>query len=440
MKKFVCILLSALLAALCLAACGGGDTPATSAAQDGGSAPAAGGADNDAPATGDQVVLTWQSWDPVEKYQPVIDAYEAQNPNVKIEYQQVADYLTKIFTEASAGELPDLIACQVGYTQSFADAGILEELDVAELQGLPDYNYADFWETTLDYAMYQGKLYGLPVDGGNYAYVYNKKIFDEYDITVPEDGFTWEEFVEVAVQLTDEASGRWGTMMNDLGLKTYLPAIWQNGGQYLNETDDKCMLGEAAAVEAVQWVKDLYATHKVMPALEKLNEGTVPIVGMLNSGTIAMGRVALWETLKLEDSDVLDWQVMHSPKGKGGHGEVLYVNTLSISASSQQKELAKEFLLFVTSEEGQRLLLENTSDPQIASRKALTQVAIAPLPEGKNAEVFMDALEYCTWMPNVLTVNEQLEAVTQELDRIWYDGEDVATVLADAAAKVDGLL
>jgi ABC-type glycerol-3-phosphate transport system substrate-binding protein len=389
-------------------------------------------------------VLTWQSWDPYEKYRPVIDAYQAKNPDVKIEYQQVADYLTKIFTEASAHELPDLIACQVGYTQAFADAGILLEIDPDELSSKPGYQYDDFWETTVDYAMYEGKLYGLPVDGGNYAYVYNKKIFDELGITVPENGFSWEEFVEVGKKLIIKNSNgtiaRYGTMMNDLGLKTYLPAIWQNGGKYLNDTGTRSLLGETPVIEAIQWIKSLYTTEGIMPPLEKLNEGTLPIVGMLNSGTIGMGRVALWESLKLTDNDILEWQVMHAPYGKGGRGEVLYVNTLSISSTCKQKEKAMDFLLFVTSEEGQRIFLENTSDPQIASRRSLKNVAIAPLPEGKNAVIFMDALDYCQWIPNILTVNEQLETVTQELDRIWYNNEDIPPVMKEAAKKVDSLL
>ncbi len=73
-------------------------------------------------------------------------------PDVTIEYEQVADYLTKIFTEASSDTLPDLIACQVGYTQQFADAGILEKIDTEKLKADKDFNFDDLWETTLSYA------------------------------------------------------------------------------------------------------------------------------------------------------------------------------------------------------------------------------------------------------------------------------------------------
>ncbi|WP_343248340.1 sugar ABC transporter substrate-binding protein [Diplocloster hominis] len=394
--------------------------------------------------SGDQLTLVWQSWDPVSKYQPVIDAYEKQNPNIKIEYQQVSDYMTKIFTEAASDELPDLLACQVGYTQEFADAGVLEEIQVEDLKADADYEFDDFWETTLDYAMYDGKYYGLPVDGGNYAWVYNKKIFDQLGITVPEEGFSWDEFVEVSKQIMekkDEVGVNYATLVNDYGLKTILPYIWQNGSEYLNADGTASLLDDQKVIDAIQYIKDLYDVHKVMPTMEKLDEGSLPIVGMLNSGSIAMGRVALWEALKLEDSDKLDWQLMHAPHGNdGSKGEVLYVNTLSVASTSEHKEEAMDFLKFVTSKEGLKVFLENTSDPQISVRKSLKEVSIAPFDSSKNAGIFVDALEYCKWMPNILSVNDQITAVGRQLDRIWYDNEPAAEVMKDAVEEVNGLL
>lgn len=389
------------------------------------------------------VTILFQSWDPQSKYQPVLDAYHAAQSNVVVEYEQVPDYLTKIFTEAASDALPDLISCQVGYTQVFADAGIIDVIDVEALKADESFNFDDFWDTTLAYASYEGKLYGLPVDGGNYVWVYNKKMLDEANIIVPEEGFSWDEFIEVLQKLTvrDENGKvtRYATMLNDLGLKNYLPYIWQNGAQYLNEDGTKCLLGEAAAVEAIQWVKDLSMVYDVMPSLEKQHEGTLPIVGMLNSGAIAMGRVGLWESLQLDDSNVLEWMIMPAPYNKA-RGEILYVNTLSVASTSEKKDAALDFLKFICSEEGESILLKNTSDPQIACRKSLKDLAISPLPEGKNAIVYMDSLDYCTWMPNVLTVNEQLEVATRELDRIWYGNEDVAMVMQDLASQIDELL
>ena len=400
-------------------------------------------ASNGEGASEEPVVLKWQSWDPASKYQPIIDAYQEANPNVTIEYEQVSDYETKINTEASGDALPDILSCKVGNTQMFAEEGILDEIDLEALKSDSDYNLDDFWETTLDYASYQGKTYGIPVDGGNYAWIYNKKMFDQLGIEVPEDGFTWDEFDAVCQQLMDnkETLGiKHATLINDYGIKTILPYMWQNGVEYTNEDETKCNLADPKTVEAVEYIKSLVDAGYI-PPIEKLDEGSFPIVGMLNSGEIAMGRVALWEALKLEDSETLEYQVMHAPYGNDGtKGEVLYINTLGIASTSKNKEAAMEFVKYVTSEEGLRILLENTSDPQIAVRKSLKEVSISQFDESKNAGIFVDALEYCKWMPNVLSVNDQMNAASRELDRIWYEGEDVETVMTDLAAEVDEML
>ena len=83
---------------------------------------------------------------------------------------------------------------------------------------------------------------------------------------------------------------------------------------------------------------------------------------------------------------------MHAPRGNDGtKGEVLYVNTISISSTSENKEAAMDFMKFATSEEGLRILLENTTDPQIAVRKSLKDVSVSQFATEKNAGFL--------WMP-----------------------------------------
>lgn len=331
----------------------------------------------------------------------------------------------------------------MGYTQAFADAGILEEVDIEELKSDENFDFNDFWETTLNYATYEDKYYGLPVDGENYAWAYNKKMFDQLGIEVPEDGYTWDEFLTVCQQLMehkDELGIDYATLVNDYGMKTVLPYIWQNGVEYAKDDMSGCNLDDPKAIEAVQFLVNLYDKYKVIPPMEKLDEGSLPIVGMLNSGSIAMGRVALWEALKLEDNDKLEWQLMPAPYGNNGDkGEVLYVNTLSVASSTEQKEQALDFMKFITGKEGLKIYLENTSDPQISVRKSLKDVSIAPFDSTKNAGVFVDELEYCKWMPSVLSVNDQLDAANRQLDRIYYDGEPVDSVMKDLAKEIDKL-
>lgn len=412
--------------------------------KNGGTAPVAPAIEETSAATvSEPVTIVWQSWDSYSKYEAAILAFEKQYPNINVEYEQVSDYLTKIMTEATSGELPDLISCKSGYTPIFADAGILAEIDVEALKADDSYRYDDFWETTYDYCTYEGTNYALPIDGGGYAWVYNEKMFDQLGIEVPAEGFTWTEFGAVCATLVEnkDALGiSYPTLINDYGYRTLYPWAMQNGAEYLNSDNTACLFNSEANLGAFAFLQEL-VEKGYTPPMEKLDEGTYPIVGMINSGEIAMGRVALWETTALEDSDAVTWQVMHSPRADDGkQGEILYINTIAIAADSEQKEAAMTFIKYITGEEGLSILLKGTSDPQTSVRKSLQELSISMFTEDKHMHIYNDALEYSSWIPNMVSYEDQLTLIEQQLDRIWYGGEEPVPVFENIEAGINEML
>ena len=75
-------------------------------------------------------------------------------------------------------------------TQILANAGALQKFDVDALKADTEYKFDDFWDAAENYCTYDGDWYSLPLDGGNYGWVYNVDMFDKCGIEVPEDGFT----------------------------------------------------------------------------------------------------------------------------------------------------------------------------------------------------------------------------------------------------------
>ena len=191
---------------------------------------------------GDEVVtLKWQSYDGFDKYEAVINAFEAAHPNIKIEYEQISDYQTKLLIEAASDDLPDLISCNTGTTQVLGDAGILKALDIEAIKADTAYNFDDLWETCATYCTYDGTWYALPIDGGDLAWAYNVKMFDQVGIVVPEDGFTWDEF-EAPVDAVHHFLGKfvaWGVVALHVAAALYhhwvrrdgvLQRMWPGGG------------------------------------------------------------------------------------------------------------------------------------------------------------------------------------------------------------------
>jgi multiple sugar transport system substrate-binding protein len=390
------------------------------------------------------VTLTWQSYDSYDKYEAVINAFEEKYPNIKIDFEEVSDYTTKVLTEATSNALPDLLNCNTGITQVFAEAGVLQAFDTDALSADTEYNFADFWETASTYCTYDGTWYALPIDGGNYFWVYNVDMFEACDIDVPEDGFTWDEFEDVCATLMehkDELGIEYATIFNDLtsSIDMMYPLITEAGGSYLND-DGTCGWNSDAAVSAFDWVNGL-VDKGYIPSIEKLGDGYDALITKFNAGQIAMCRVALWNSLYLEDSDNVTWCAMNAPRGNDGtQAEVLFLNGIGISNSCAHYDEALAFIKFFTSEEGLSLYLQGCSSPQIAVRRAQADLSVAMFDESKNMEVVNSSLDYCGYVDLTNTFADQQTVIGQYFDEIWYNGADVQTTLDQMVEQLNTLL
>ena len=154
--------------------------------------------------SGDKITLNWQSYDSYDKYQKVVEAFEKENPDIEINFEEVSDYATKILTEATAGDLPDLINCNTGTTQILANAGALQKFDVDALK-------ADLQNTNLMISgMSQKDIAHMMVTGIHFRWMeeitagfINVDMLDKCGIEVPEDGFTWDEFTDACKTLME---------------------------------------------------------------------------------------------------------------------------------------------------------------------------------------------------------------------------------------------
>lgn len=155
--------------------------------------------------------------------QQIIDAYMDANPNVTIEVEALQDepYKDKIKIYSSVNDLPDIMHTwgQSSFIDPLINNELLHELD-------PD-DFADlgFIEGSMDGFSKADSLYGLPKNTDFLVLYYNKRIFEENGLELPE---TQEDLVEVSQQLRE--SGISPIAVNGMdghylcGLSTYYSA------------------------------------------------------------------------------------------------------------------------------------------------------------------------------------------------------------------------
>jgi len=178
-----------LAAAMALAGCSGSD--GGEAAKPGESGGSQGG-------EGQQVTLSMNSWrvEDTEGYKKIIAAFEAENPNIKIDFKPIkaTEYNTILNTALQSDSGPDILQLRP-YAPSLPDAGYLEPLD--NLPGI-----SSFPKEVLSAASGKdGKVYGVPLSLNSTQFYYNKKIFEQNGLTEPK---TWDELIAAAKTLKDK--------------------------------------------------------------------------------------------------------------------------------------------------------------------------------------------------------------------------------------------
>lgn len=186
-------------------------------------------------------------------YERVIEAFEAENPDIKIEYTTFPydDFEAKIQTSLiSGGSGADVYEVWGGWMLDFTDTDVLSETPehlVAELR-------EDAYAPVLGTLEKDGKIYGAPLEFNvEYgALLINKTLFEESGLAYPT---TWEEVLQTA----REASVGEGDTIELRGLEfahrdgllaNFLSMLLQKGGAYID--GDSIDLTTPEAIEAME--------------------------------------------------------------------------------------------------------------------------------------------------------------------------------------------
>jgi len=318
------------------------------------------------PAPKEVVTISYSTWMWPARQQVVdetIRRFEAKQPYVKVKLEGYpwGEYFDKVTVLIAGDAAPDVVHVWVDQAQIFIQSGYVLDLD--------PYVEADNFDTSIfppciDIAVYDGHLYGFPRDGGVFSdqnIYYSRTIFDELGVDYPNSqpkdpqaGWTFEEFLEVAKQLTRDQDGDgktdiWG-FITGFGDFQLLPTIWSWGGDIFNEDYTKCILDSDEAVAATQWYADLRVKHHVTPFSEDIEGmGDIFMTGMagMNRGPVMYGN-------KLNTAGVeFDWSIAELPRGEAGEINLAATHPIMITKTSKHPDAAWEWLKYTVSYENQ---------------------------------------------------------------------------------------
>src|SRR5690625_3518607 len=299
-------------------------------------------------------VATWQTEEfATELFEKAKQSFEDKHPNVtvKIEASPYEDYMTKLQTELAADDPADIIQIGEQNFQRYMNNNIVVDLKpLAE----GDFDFNDLNPTVSDLLQIDGKYPVMSVGAATIGMYYNKTLFDEADLPYPEDGWTWDEFIELAEKLTIRDGDKiiqYGANLN-LANDWIEPFVFSNGGRYLSEdgSTSKGYLNSEATVDTFQKISDMYNVSKV--ATNPAELVSLKGIDLFATGQVAMNVNGSWAQADLQKDPDMDFGVVTLPTmSTGEKTSLLYTSGMGISRSSKNQELAWEFLLDMTSPE-----------------------------------------------------------------------------------------
>lgn len=311
-----------------------------------------------------RTVLTFQIWDITQKagMQAVADAYSRQNPEVAVEIQVTSwnEYWTKLETAAEGNQLPDIFWMHTNEILKYADYGMLADVTDLYAKEDPDYYQKYFSEISLDNVSgSDGRYYGIPKDKDTVCLVYNKELFDAAGLAYPDESWTWDDLVSASEKIYG-ATGKYGYMAYADDQLGYWNFVYQAGGYILNEDKTKAGFTQPATKKAMEfyiglqdyeWCPDQNYFAQTSPGDAFFSgEGAMYLEGNWN----------LRDKMENNTDMVGKWDVAvlpRCPEPEGGDGRATISNGLCYATGAKGKnlELAKDFLKFLGSEEGQRI-------------------------------------------------------------------------------------
>jgi multiple sugar transport system substrate-binding protein len=305
----------------------------------------------------------------------VVNEFQRRHPDIKVRaVLSGPGVMQQLSTFCAGGKCPDVLQTWDLTYAELAERGVLLDLNdsLARDPAFGAQLKADSVGPLYDTFAYNGGQYAFPEQwSGNFLF-YNRQLFADAKVPAPptawDKTWTFAEFRDAAKALTKrDGSGRvsqWGFVNTFVSYYSAGLFALNNGVSWSSPRRNPTHFNfdNPAFMEAVQFYADLANKHKVAPNASEVQSMSTP--DLFASGKAAMALGGHWRYQTFIQAQGLDFDVTTLPVGPSlpkGRGACSNIGTtgLSISASSQRKDQAWQFVKFATGPVGQAIIAES---------------------------------------------------------------------------------
>jgi multiple sugar transport system substrate-binding protein len=444
-------------AALLLSACGSGASSYTPAGQQ--PAPAGGaqgGQATTAPSNaqaGQKVHLVYFNARGAEAAERALaNRYMQDHPNIEIEYLSATslqgpsdtDAIANLVFNIQAKKVVDVAKIEISRTPlDLMAAGASQELNAIggdavknQLKGLLNSNYVDI----------NNGVWAIPYEYDPFGYVYDGDMYKEAGLNPDNPPKSWDDLRKVKDTLKAKNQTVWPICQPINNLAKTMPWVWSSGGDYW----DRSILPTKANFTN-NIVTDVYKFEQEWSQKQWRNTDELSDANTLQLMISRKCAAVIYSSdliLQLEANDPkTDWRVapLQSEDGKGQPKTYGGGSALAIPSTAAHPKEAMDFIMWLTSDDTQKLKYGVTQGLNIADQDLYSQANPASI-------AVSDALKNDPkWKQSIVTVPSQPPGVSPAFSKIYQlladmqerivrSNADVPTELANVQQQAQQLL
>jgi ABC-type glycerol-3-phosphate transport system substrate-binding protein len=367
----------------------------------------------------------------------LIEQFGKDHPEIKLKPQVYpsSTFRDQLDTRTAANDWPDVMRYTYQRLGKYKEAGVMLDLTGK----IPEESLADLVPAFRSALTHEGRLVGMPHHTDTVAIFYNKRMFAESGIRIPQDpldGWTWEELNQISAKLKadhklDYAFG--GIWDNGSGYR-YLPFVYAVGGAILSEDQSAITINSPEVLKAISlyegWRKNDLVIKTGFTQTSQTNR-------LFAAQQIAFTFSGSWHISYMQENMPDNWGVTYMPKTDGKSGSDMGGNGIFGYAKTKYPNATAIFIDYATSKDIVRRFCEVSNF--IPVRQSL-------IDEGINYSAYQS--EMATLLGIVSTINARMAAdetstrfqqlniiFSEEMDPLAIDGSATARQVLEKAER-----
>jgi len=394
----------------------------------------------------DTVQITFANWDDANgqiRHQDAVADFEAAYPYIDVEIlpnPAGEDYAARMLTQIATGEMPDVWMGDSSFIPLYAESGGATNLRPYIED--PDVGFDPdeiFYQGAYENGFYQGDPYFLAKDYSTVAIYANASLFEAAGIDLPEEGWTYDDLLDIALLLTVDGNGnnanspdfdpdnivQYGMDHRGSWWRGFQSTIYSFGSHTISEdgTTLDGYMNSPETIAALQWMSDAVHVYHVAPSNNWISALPGGVMPLYLEGDIAMVfGMGPWFLGMLEEQPDFEYAILPMPHGPGGHHGAVCWAGFTMSPTSEHPDEAWLLLRALGTEIGQT----HYSEHALSAMPAMVESKIGhPF-----YSTFIDAIDYL----------DPLDDLTNQYYLLCADehaGPFLETLFGDEGADVD---